>query len=159
MTFPGIASLPALTAGFIELGIKLNTLDGVTVTNRATLKNSELPTKLITDFVITVGKVAANISARKPVRFYDTQGLGLLAIPANDVMYTIEVKNPGSAIGTSTLEILEPGLLRSQWPQSCGLEPCDDQTFKRCDTPARTVLRLRRMEIFRMQSRRSLGSH
>lgn len=107
-SFKTIASLPALTGGAVEFDVKLTAATGTTVTNQARLVSKELPTALTDSVQVTISSPVANISVSKTVEVHDPDNLGLLAIPGNQVVYTIKVTNNGSPIDSGGLVITDP---------------------------------------------------
>ena len=50
----------------------------------------------------------ANLNAAKTVSIYDPQGLGLYAVPGNDVIYTISANNTGAgAVDAGSLQLID----------------------------------------------------
>lgn len=107
-SFPTIASLPALTGGAIEFDVKVTAASGAVINNTGRVLSSQLPTAL-TDLVsLTVSSAQGTVAVSKSMQVYDPEGRGLLAVPGNDVIYTIQVTNPGSQVDPSALVITDP---------------------------------------------------
>jgi uncharacterized repeat protein (TIGR01451 family) len=108
LTFATIPVLPALTGGVVEFDLQTNAQNNATVTNTGRVRSAQLPTDLTDAVSVTISSAQGNLAVAKSMQVHDPQNLGLKAIPGNDVVYTIQVTNPGPQVDSSAIVVTDP---------------------------------------------------